>query len=679
MGKRSDLAGQRHLLDPIGAPHSLNKLGPGKFLVDVLIEGIHVTAMIDTGAMRDFISEKFVQEWKLNLNRKRVPYPLTTADGTLIASNQGMVTQEAGVTLETQGRTSKETLDVTNIGDTDVILGLPWLRKHQPRIDWTNLTLAFQDHRIPDEPRTRRGYQTVKSLIIEDKPTNVEVVCCYRLERSDARTAFEIPPEYREFGELFTDEAPEQALQPHKPWDHEIKLKPDTFPKKFKIYPLNPAQRKALDEYVDDSLAKGFIQESKSPAGYPVFYVPKPDGGLRLCVDYRQLNEITVKNAYTLPLIQELRDQLQGAKWFTKFDIPSAFHRIRIKEGDEWKTAFRTHKGHYEYLVMPFGLTNAPASFQAYINNVLREHIDVFVCVYIDDILIYSRTREEHVEHVRKVLRALQKYNLRLKPSKSEFHVQRTTFLGCIISPDGLEVDPSKVERVKEWPVPTSVKGVQAFLGFANYYRQFIRGFSGIAAPLSALTVKDKEFVWTDGAQKAFETLKQLLLTTPVLALFDSKKPCTVETDASDFALGAVLSQPGDDGRLRPVAFHARKFIAAETRYSTSDKELLAIVDSFKHWRHYLEGSPFEVQVYSDHANLRNFKTTKELNNRQLRWSDELASFSFKITHKAGKLNANADALSRRPDYMDHERIKDRKSTRLNSSHSGESRMPSSA
>jgi transposase InsO family protein len=623
-------------------------------MTDVYIFGQLTRALIDSGSGCSLISERYVRTWGIPSVEKERPYPLHTADGTPIKSGRGLVTHEATITLRMQGLEEQLVLDVTDIGDTDIILGMPWLRRINPYIDWINRTLTIQKNRYPVQ-NLRRQIARKPSSLQGKEPTNVEVVTCYRLEKR-SEIAFEIPPEYKEFAILFEEEAPKDALPPHQPWDHEIKLKTGMEPKKFPVFPMGQDKLDALRKYIDEYTAKGFIRESKSPAGYPVFYIPKPDGGLRLCVDYRHLNEITVKNATTLPLIQELRDRLQGAKYFTKFDVPLAFHRIRIKEGDEWKTAFRTRLGHYEYLVMSFGLTNAPATLQAYMNNVLRKYLDIFVTVYMDDILVYSRTMEEHVEHVRKVLTLLKKYNLRLKPSKSEFHKERISFVGCIVTSQGIEVDPEKVAHVKDWPVPGSVKDVQTFHGFANYYRQFIGLFSKIATPITKLMNKTMVFEWTEDAQKAFEILKEKLVTTPVLQLFDSKKPSIVETDASNYAIGAVHSQPGDDGRMRPVAFFSRKLISAETRYSTSDQELLAIVDALKHWRHYLEGSVEKIKVYSDHMNLRNFTTTKELNKRQLRWSEELSSFHFEIIHRKGKENGNADALSRRPDYQDSEK-----------------------
>jgi len=303
-------------------------------------------------------------------------------------------------------------------------------------------------------------------------------------------------------------------------------------------------------------------------------------------------------------------------------------------------------------MVMPFGLTNAPATWQAFINNVPREYLDVFVVVYLDDILVYSRTLEEHKVHVRKVLQKLQDYKLRVKPQKSEFHKHETHFLGYVVSKDGIKMDTKKVSVVKEWPTPTNVKEVQSFLGFANFYRRFIANYSRITAPLTALTTKETPFVWDKAQQGAFEELKQRFTDQPILLVFDPDKPITVETDASDAALGACLSQPGPSGRLQPVAYHSRKLSGAELRYDVHDKELLAIVDAYKAWRVYLEGPKHQVTVYTDHENLRFFTTSKELVRRQIRWSEELSSFNCKIVYRKGSENERADALSRRTDYM---------------------------
>jgi hypothetical protein len=323
-----------------------------------------------------------------------------------------------------------------------------------------------------------------------------------------------------------------------------------------------------------------------------------------------------------------------------------------MKEGEEWKTAFRTRFGLYEYLVMPFGLTNAPATFQAYINNVLRKYLDVFVVVYLDDILVYSKTYEEHVQHVRHVLTALRDADLRIKAEKTEFHKQEVKFLGYIVSREGLKMDSKKIEAITSWPKPTTVKEVQSFLGFANFYRQFIKDYSKIAAPLTNLTKKDLVFEWTLEAEQAFQELKTSFSTEPILVIFDPKKPVTVETDASDKAIGACLSQPDDKAKLRPVAYLSRKMAPAELNYEVHDKELLAIVEAFRHWRVYLEGHAHEISVITDHKNLTTFLTTKVLERRLARWYQDLATFKFKIHYRKGSENARADAISRREDYM---------------------------
>ena len=349
--------------------------------------------------------------------------------------------------------------DITEQPGSDIVLGIPWLRAANPMIDWAENEIYFV-----------KGGNPNKLYPVLNPPEGVEIFAmtaektCEELKNPDAKilwsrrvkddrdpvTKISIPKEYKDFKELFTAVKDQDALPKHQEWDHEIKIIEGCKPTKQPIYPLSPQKLDALREYLEENLQKGFIRESQSPAGYPILFVPKPDGLLRLCVDYRALNSITVKNSYPLPLILELQDRFQGAQWFTKFDIPGAFNQIRIKEGDEWKTAFQTRSGLYKYLVMPFGLTNAPATFQAFINNVLREYLDQFVVMYLDDILIYSKTREQHVQHVCKVLRALQGANLRVKPEKSLFHSKEVYFLGFIVTPEGLRMDPEKVRSVVE-------------------------------------------------------------------------------------------------------------------------------------------------------------------------------------------------------------------------------------
>ena len=253
------------------------------------------------------------------------------------------------------------------------------------------------------------------------------------------------------------------------------------------IYRLSAVELKALRDYLDSSLSKGWIQSSESPAGAPILFTPKKDGSLRLCVDYRGLNKVTVKNRYPLPLISEILDRLSGARVYTKLDLRDAYHRIPIRKGDEWKTAFRTRYGHFEYLVMPFGLTNAPATFQSYVNKALKGLLDITCVAYMDDIVIFSEDPAEHETHVKEVLARLREYGLFIKLSKCEFSVDSISFLGYIIGITGVSMDQSRVSTVLDWPVPKSYHDIQVFIGFTNFYRRFIRNYSGIACPITNL------------------------------------------------------------------------------------------------------------------------------------------------------------------------------------------------
>ena len=289
---------------------------------------------------------------------------------------------------------------------------------------------------------------------------------------------------------------------------------------------------------------------------------------------------------------------------------------------------------------------------QRLMNDVLHEYLDIFVIVYLDDVLVYSTSKEEHVKHVTLVLKKLKEYSLLLKPEKCEFHQSQVEFLGYIIGTHGIKMDQAKVTAVLEWPTPTTVKEVQAFLGFANFYRRFIAGYSKVAQPLTELTRKDLAFEWTSKAEAAFRELKTKFTEAPILATFDPTKKIILETDSSDFAIGACLNQPDENGKFKPIAYYSRKLSPAELNYDIHDKELLAIVVAFEQWRVYLEGSTYPVQVWTDHKNLIYFTTTKVLNRRQVRWAETLAAYNFTITYRKGSENARADALSRRTDYV---------------------------
>ena len=462
-----------------------------------------------------------------------------------------------------------------------------------------------------------------------------------------------LPEELIEYQDVFsTEEA--GRLPSHQGNDHAIETTAD--PPYGPLYNLSTKELEVLRTYLDDALAKGWIQHSTSPAGAPILFVPKKDGGLRLCVDYRGLNKVTVKNHHPLPLISETLDRLNGAKVFTKLDLKDAYHRIRIRKGDEWKTAFRTRYGHFEYIVMPFGLTNAPATFQAYINKALAGLLDEFCVVYLDDILIFSNSEEEHIDHVRQVLQRLRQFKLYANPKKCQFLIREVEFLGFIVSTEGVAMDKSRIDTIQNWPRPKTYHEVQVFLGFVNFFRRFIRYYSRLAAPLTGLLQgsvqgrKSGPLEWGEREEHAFRQLRDAFTEVPILRHFDPTKRTRIETDASDYAVAGILSQLQEDGHWHPVAFWSRKMIAAERNYETHDKELLAIVMVFKQWRHYCEGSFYPIEVLTDHNNLKAFMGLKELNRRQARWAMKLSMFDFTIAHRTGKSNP-ADAPSRRPDY----------------------------
>jgi hypothetical protein len=477
-----------------------------------------------------------------------------------------------------------------------------------------------------------------------------------------AAVATQLPSELHDSTDVF-DTSKTSVLPPSREADHAIDLLPDTHPPWGPIYPLSPAELEELRRFIAENLANGRIRPSKSPAGAPILFVPKKDGTLRLCVDYRGLNKVTEKNRYALPLITEILDRVAGASWFSKIDVKDAYYRIRIKPGDEWKTAFRTRYGHFEFLVMPMGLTNAPATFQSYIHQALRGLVDNSCIVYLDDILIYSKTREEHTRHVREVLERLREAQLYAQVSKCQFYQEEISFLGFVLNRQGIAMDTARVQTIREWPEPTSYHDIQVFLGFCNFYRRFIYQYSGIVAPLTNLLKgmvngRKPGLVRLEAESlAAFHRLRNEFQKAPLLRHFDPARPIRLDTDASEFAAAGILSQKGDDGLWRPVAFWSRKFKGPEERYGTPDKEMLAIVESFRHWRHYLEGSRDRVEVYSDHKNLEGFMRQPRLNGRQARWCMYLAGYDFVIYHQEGKRNA-ADAPSRRPDYEDKTRPK---------------------
>ena len=357
---------------------------------------------------------------------------------------------------------------------------------------------------------------------------------------------------------------------------------------------------------------------------------------------------------------------ISKSTWITKVDVRAAFHKLRVREGDEKKTAFRTRFGSFEWLVTPFGLQGAPAAFQRYVNDTLGDYLDTFCTAYLDDILIYTTGGLlDHCSKVEAVFKRLEKAELKLDPKKCEFAVKQTKYLGFILSlGEGIKVDPEKVEAIKSWSPPNSVKGVRSFLGFANFYREFIPNFSKIVQPLLNLTKKDHAFLWHDEHQSSFELLKKIFTTAPVLALYDPDRKTVVEADCSGYVMGACLSQFDHQNVLRPVAYFSKKLSPTQSNYEIHDKELLAVISALEIWRGELAGLKDSFEIISDHKNLQYFLTNRKLSERQVRWSYILSNFNFELKLRAGKSSARPDALSRREQDMpkdgDDERLKSR-------------------
>ncbi|KAL4563303.1 hypothetical protein LXL04_027343 [Taraxacum kok-saghyz] len=396
-----------------------------------------------------------------------------------------------------------------------------------------------------------------------------------------------------------------------------------------------------LSSQLQELLSKGFIRPSFSPWGAPVLFVKKKDGSFRMCIDYRELNKLTIKNRYPLPRIDDLFDQLLGSTHFSKIDLRSGYHQLSVQEEDIPKTAFRTRYGHYEFLVMPFGLTNAPAVFMDLMNRVCRPYLDKFVIVFIDDILIYSRSEAEHGRHLRLILELLRKEKLYAKFSKCEFWLREVKFLGHVVSRDGIHVDPSKIEAIKDWKAPKTPTEIRQFLGLAGYYRRFIANFSKLAKLLTALTQKGVAFDWEDKQEESFQKLKHMLCTAPILSLPEGTDDFVVYCDASKQGLGCVLMQ-----RNKVIAYASRQLKVNEVNYTTHDLELGAVVFALKIWRHYLYGT--KCTIFTDHKSLQHIFDQKELNMRQRRWVELLNDYECEIRYHPGKANVVADALSRK-------------------------------
>ncbi|CAN6452104.1 unnamed protein product [Victoria cruziana] len=527
----------------------------------------------------------------------------------------------------------------------DVILGMDWLYHHYATIDCRCKKLRIE---LPSnkkiEYKVRKPNETGKILVSSVKAIKyVEAGCAaYLVQLSttegQVKSIAEIPV-VNDFVDVFPDDL--SGLPPEREVEFRIELIPGTSPISKAPYRMAPAELEELKKQLHELTSKGFIRPSVSPWGAPVLFVKKKDGSMRLCIDYRMLNQVTIKNKYPLPRIEDLFDQLKSAKVFSKIDLRSGYHQLRIKTEDISKTAFRTRYGHYEFRVMPFGLTNAPAAFMDLMNRIFHDLLDDYVIVFIDDILVYSDDKTMHSFHLAEVLKRLRQNKLYAKFSKCEFWLEKVSFLGHIISKDGVTVDPMKVKAVHDWSTPRNISEIHSFLSLAGYYRKFIQDFSRIASPMTKLLQKGVKFTWSEACEKSFQTLKEKLTKAPILTLPDGREGFAVYSDASGIGYGAVLMQ-----KDKVIAYASRQLKSHEKNYPTHDLELGAVVFALKIWRHYLYGVEFEV--FSDHKSLKYLFSQKELNLRQRRWLEYLKDYDFQIKYHPGKANVVADALSRK-------------------------------
>jgi len=635
--------------------HNTTKTGPiSSFMIFLGKEEVSVRCLVDTGAFACFLDKEYADRQSI----KYLPDPEITA----VHGINGISTVY-GITDSMPIRSGKHTSNIKfyiiNLKNYNGIIGFNWIKDNHVTFGCNQkgeLVLSFPS----DSPCELEGPRNVivpqdsstytsspPSTKLPTKPFSSDIA----LLDSKKEKMITIPVELMSLKEVFDEKLPNQ-LPPHRIYDCAIDLKPNSVPFYGPLYQLTVEEDKALKDYLDEMRKKGFIRPSKSPYGAPVMFVLKSDGTLRLVVDYRRLNQDTIRNSFPIPLVKSLLDRVLGCKFFTKLDLPSAYNLVRIREGDQHKTAFRTRYGHFEYEVMPFGLTNAPATFQFFLNDILSPVLDKFAFSYIDDILIFSKNREEHVEQVRTVLKILLENKLYCKLKKCEFFKSSIEFLGYNITDKGVSMCKNKVQAIQDWPRPRSVKEIQQFLGLANFYRRFIKNFSELAQPLTNLTRKNVAFNWTDSQENSFNLLKNAFCSAPVLIIPDPSKPFIVETDASNFAIGAVLSQCDEENRLHPCAFMSKGLKDAETRYNIYDKELLAIIMALKEWRCHLLGARFPFKIYCDHRNLKFPKKPEELSDRQIRWVEFLSKFTYEIIYRKGVTNKKADILSRRPDLF---------------------------
>ena len=638
------------------------------------VAGQKAHVLLDTGAEgeRPYINAAFCRRNGIAINPDASSGTEVMMANDLSAPVLGIAT----VTMQLQAFTQKKLqCTVIDLSDLhDLILGDTWLVAHKAVIYMEEaacavvhrgrrVMLRHRDwHPQPPKAPSAGGPECSSQSSTFTTAPIISALACRRAVRKGAQTLLvlvrqasdgsasvqlpqgELQALLTEYSDVFPDELP--GLPPLRADVAEAApLQPGAKPVSRPMFRYSPREVAEIKAQVTALLAHGLIQPSSSPFGAPVIFVQKKDGSLRMVIDYRAINKLTVRNQYPLPRIDQLLDSLSGAKVFSSLDLMSAYHQIRLQESDVPKTAFKTPLGLFEFKVLPFGLANSPAVFAAKMASVFKNEIGKFCLVYLDDLLVFSRTPEEHMTHLRAVLDRLRSERFYAKLSKCQFGAGSVDYLGYVVSAEGIHVNPRKTQVVQDWPTPRNPKEIRSFLGLSNYFRRFIQGYSKLVRPMNDLLLKDARWEWTPACQAAFDGVKHALTNAPVLCIPDFSKPFELITDASGDqhrgALGAVLLQEG-----RVVAYESRTLSSAELNYTTTEQECLAVVHALKVWRCYLEGVKFIV--VTDH-NPNTFMSTQPLlNRRQARWSELMQQYDFEWVYRPGRVNV-ADPLSRIP------------------------------
>ena len=612
--------------------------------MQVSIDGRACCALIDSGATISVLRTGLHPSSR----RRESTITLTDVRGRPIPVH-GMVEAE----LQAGEFVSLHSFVVADIME-DVILGADFLEKHSCLIDWGCRTLTLGGHSLAFEisggvltapahlsrvkTHERPAGDPVKALP-ETLQTVLETGSHELDARSQARLAI-LLGKYQDAFSLAEDDNGRTSLARHT-----IDVG-DARPIKQAPRPVPLASREVASQEVQRMLRQGVIEPSNSPWSSPVVLVKKKDGSTRFCVDYRRLNEVTKKDSHPLPRIDLTLDALSGARWFSTLDLKSGYWQLEVHPEDREKTAFSLGGGLWQFSVLPFGLCNAPATFERLMEMVLQDLLGKGVLVYLDDVIVYAPTLDQEFRLLETVFQRLREAGLKLHPKKCRLFQKEVVFLGHIVGSDGIHTDPAKVEAVKDWPRPKNIREVSSFLGFCNYYRRFVRGFSDIAAPLHQMKGQRAPFRWSDECENAFQTLKRGLTDSHVLAYPREKEPFVLDTDASNTGVGAVLSQI-QDGEERVIGYYSSRLDGAQRRYCVTRRELLAVVKAFSHFRPYLYGQQFTLRT--DHSSLQWLMNFRDPEGQWARWLQRIQEYDFKILHRPGKKHSNADGLSRRP------------------------------